>query len=308
MYRIRRQLFVGIMAVTLACVASARALAQPGGTGPTGPAPSGGAGAPQTPSRVAFTAESLPQMFKQLGYSVTEKSSNNGTHWQIVTQSENWNFTVNVLPMVNQGKITSLLLTSDLGKKVSPQAGAQDVLKLLQWNQEQGFMFYFGYNAQSACVTAQRPVNIPDASLEELRFVFDDFFKAIRTYHPVWNALSGAAPAPAANGGPAPNGKQPQPVEPQMNIVGTTWNGNENLPGFGKLTFAFRANGAATMIDAKGQTEGTWTQNGNDLTINFNGCVYQGRITGLTISGSGRLTAGAQTGQTWSFQVALQKN
>ena len=62
------------------------------------------------------------------------------------------------------------------------------------------------------------------------------------------------------------------------------------------------------MIDAKGQTEGAWTQNGNDVIIDFQGCVYQGRINGHTLSGSGRITAGGQTGQTWSFQVALQKS
>jgi hypothetical protein len=62
------------------------------------------------------------------------------------------------------------------------------------------------------------------------------------------------------------------------------------------------------MIDAKGQTEGTWTQNGNDVTINFNGCVYQGRINGQSLTGSGRITSGGQSGQTWSFQVTLQKN
>ena len=241
MYRIRRQLIVGIMAITLACIASARVMAQPGGTGPTGPPPAGGAPAPQQTNRVPFTMESLPQMLKQLGYTVTEKSTANGVYWQIVTQSENWSFTVNVLPMVNQGKITSILFSSDLGKKVSPQAGAQDVLKLLQWNQEQCFMFYFGYNAQSGCVTAQRPVNIGDASLEEMRFVFDDYFKAIRTYHPVWNALSGAAPAPAVNGGgPVPADKPARAARPGEHF-GSTWTGTENLPGFGKLSFVFRA-------------------------------------------------------------------
>src|SRR5947207_546869 len=102
MYRIRRQLMVGILAVTLVGIASARAAAQPGplGSGPSSPSSSGGAPMPQ-PNRVVFTKESLPQMLKQLGYTVTEKSVGNGVYWQIVTQSENWTFTVNVLPMVN---------------------------------------------------------------------------------------------------------------------------------------------------------------------------------------------------------------
>jgi hypothetical protein len=272
--------------------------------------PSGGAPTPTPqPSRVAFTKESLPKLLKDLGYTVTEKSAPNGAiYWQVVTQSEGWNFTVLVLPMVNQGKITSLLLTSDLGKKVNQQAGAQGVLKLLQWNQELGFMFYFGYNAQTGCVSAQRPLAISDASPDEMRLVFNDFFKTIRDTHALWNPLSGAPAAAPAAGGPAPAGTPaPAPVV-TASIAGSTWNGNENLPGFGKLSFVFRAGGAATMIDAKGQTEGTWTQNGNDVTINFNGCVYQGRINGQSLTGSGRITSGGQSGQTWSFQVTLQKN
>ena len=309
MSRIRRLLSVAIMTVTLTGFVSARAMAQPG-TGPSGPAPSGGTPASQS-NRVVFTADSLPKMLKDLGYTVTEKPApNGGVYWQIVTQSENWNFTVQVMPLVNQDKkIAAILLSSDLGRKVSPQAGAQDVLKLLQWNQEVGLVVFFGYNAQSGCVTAQRPHIFPDATPEEMRIIFDDFFKTIRGTHAIWNPV-GAPAAPAGNGGQAQNGKPAEVAKEKepANITGSTWTGTESLPGFGKLTFAFRANGAATMIDAKGQTEGTWTQTGNEVTINFNGCVYQGRINGQMLAGSGRITSGGQAGQTWSFQVALQKN
>src|SRR5215510_13376520 len=218
MYRIRRQLVVGIMAVTLAGIVSARAAAQPG-TGPASAPSSGGTPAPQA-NRVVFTKESLPQLLRQLGYTVTEKPANNGVCWQIVTQSENWSFTVLVLPMVNQDKISSILLTSDLGRKINPQNGGQDLLKLLQWNQEQAFMVYFGYNAQSGCVTVQRPYIFPDASIEEMRLLFDDFFKTIRDTHGLWSPLSGAAAAPAGNA-PAPAGKPAQTEKP-ANITGST--------------------------------------------------------------------------------------
>ena len=303
MYRIRHLLVVGIMTVTCVGIASA----QPGSSGPSGPAPSGGSPAP-LPQRVAFTRDSMPQLLKQLGYTVTEKTNaNGGVYWQVVTQSENWNFTVNVVPMVHQDKINGLLLTSDLGRKVNPQAGTQDILKLLQYNQELAYLIYFGFNAQTGCLTAQRPYSFPDASIEEMRLLFNDYFKTIRDTHPLWNPVAGgAAAAPVNNGGPAVN-NNPAPAPVVANVSGTTWNGSETLPGFGKLSFIFRPGGAATMIDAKGQTEGNWTQNGNDVTINFNGCVYQGRINGQMLSGSGRITSGGQAGQTWSFQVALQK-
>lgn len=314
MFRIRRFLNVGVLCVVLMGITSARVMAQPG-TGPSGPAPSGGSPVPQN-NRIQFTNESLPKMFKDLGYNVTEKASANGPYWQIVTQSENWNFTVHVLPMVNQDKkIMSILLTSDLGRKINQQASAQDVAKVLQWNHEFGFLFYFGYNAQTGCITAQRPHLFGDGTMEEMRFLFDDYFKSIRQFHPVWNQLSGAAQAPANNGGaaaaaPANNGgPAPAPANNgQVAVAGTTWSGTENLPGFGKLSFVFRANGSVTMIDTKGETAGTYTQNGSDVTINFQGCVYQGRINGQSLAGSGRITSGPQAGQTWSFQLMLQKN
>jgi hypothetical protein len=246
-------------------------------------------------------------MLRQLGYSVTEKSTANGNvSWQIVTQAENWSFTVQVLPMVNQDKITCLLFTSDLGRKISPQTGTQALLKLLQWNHERAYVAYFAYNAQSGCIAAQQPFLFPNASLDELRFQLEDLFKMIRSTHPLWSPLSGDAAAPAGNGVPAPAGnagQAPQQHTAAKNVAGSTWTGSENLPGYGKLTFAFRAGGAVTMFDAKGETQGTWTQSGDQVAIRFNGCVYQGRINGQTLSGSGRLTQG----QTWTFQVTLQK-
>jgi len=300
MYRIRRLLIVSVVSLALAGMASSSALAQ---TGPSS-GPSSGGNPPQ-PNRVAFTRESLPQLLKQLGYTVTEKTFPNGAiYWQIVTQSENWTFTVQVLPIVNQDKISALLLTSDLGRKISPQAATQDLLKVMKWNHDNAYLMYFAYNEQTGCITAQRPYQFPDASADELRIVFDDLFKNIRNTHGLWNPLSAA---PAGNGSPAPTDKPAPVAGGPVNVNGTTWTGTENLPGFGKLTFVFRANNAVTMIDAKAETPGTWTQNGADVTVNFKGCVYQGRINGQTLSGNGRFTEGPQAGQTWSFQVNLQK-
>src|SRR3954452_5156920 len=154
MHHLRRQLVAAVMAVTLVALASVSARAQ---SGPVGSPSPGGAPPPQ-PNRVAFTAESLPQVLKQLGYSVTEKSLANGKrYWQTVTEADGWRFTVQVLPIVRDEKIVSLLLSSDLGRKISPQAGTQALLKLLEWNREHSFMAFFGYNAQTGCITYQRP-------------------------------------------------------------------------------------------------------------------------------------------------------
>ena len=75
------------------------------------------------------------------------------------------------------------------------------------------------------------------------------------------------------------------------------------------------------MIDTKGETAGTWTQNGNEVTVNFNGCVYQGRINGQTLSvrdGSPPVVRMAKRGRSrlpckelaiaWKFKQALPNN
>src|SRR5262249_50199493 len=82
-------------------------------------------------------------------------------------------------------------------------------------------------------------------------------------------------------------------------VSGTTWTGTENLQGFGKLTFQFQASGAATMTDANTSVQGSWSQNGNQVTISFTSCVYTGTINGRVLSGNAR----SNIGQVWTFSV-----
>src|SRR5207253_281342 len=129
MYR-SRSVMMGIIAVGLTVISASSAAAQSGpvGDGPaTNPA--------QPPKRTMFTYDSVPDMLKQLGYSVTEKSFTNGrVYWQIATKADGWYFTVRVVPMGQQGAINALDLTTDLGHKVNPQASTGALLKLLQAN------------------------------------------------------------------------------------------------------------------------------------------------------------------------------
>lgn len=86
-------------------------------------------------------------------------------------------------------------------------------------------------------------------------------------------------------------------------IADTIWSGAETLSGFGSLTFQFESDGAAVMIDAKSTVQGTWTQNGNLVTIAFQNCTYEGQLLGDVLSGTARYTVGAGA---WGFTVTQQ--
>lgn len=83
-------------------------------------------------------------------------------------------------------------------------------------------------------------------------------------------------------------------------LIGSTWSGIETLPGYGALTFRFKADGVAVMIDKNGDTSGTWKQAGNNVTIQFGAKLsYIGTIKGNTMKGSA-----ASAGKKWTFSVS----
>jgi hypothetical protein len=96
--------------------------------------------------------------------------------------------------------------------------------------------------------------------------------------------------------------RQPETIQ----VANTVWMGTENLKGFSKLGFAFRADGTVMMADArtrdndpKTMVRGTYVQNGADVEIRFADCVYRGRITGQQLAGTARFN----NGNSWNFQV-----
>ena len=84
-------------------------------------------------------------------------------------------------------------------------------------------------------------------------------------------------------------------------LVGTQWSGSEDLEGFGKLTFQFQNDNKAIMIDTSGKSQGTYSVNGNEISILFNNgkVAYIGKISGKTLSG----TAANSKEVTWKFRV-----
>jgi hypothetical protein len=99
---------------------------------------------------------------------------------------------------------------------------------------------------------------------------------------------------------PAPEGKG-KPGGGQL--AGTVWSGSEQLAGYGKLSFRLKANNRATMQDAQETMEGTWHQQGSQVTLRFDEgrVVYRGTLNGDTLSGS---ASNGEQRWTWSVRAA----
>jgi len=100
----------------------------------------------------------------------------------------------------------------------------------------------------------------------------------------------------------------PQPIVqyvPQMQqpIQQQIWAGDEDLAGYGALTFRLQANGKAVMVDAKDTLVGAWAASGNTITLTFGGgnIVYTGIFDGQTMSGTA-----TDSRNTWNFSVSRQ--
>jgi hypothetical protein len=96
------------------------------------------------------------------------------------------------------------------------------------------------------------------------------------------------------------------PVQGPTGLAGTEWVGQENLQQFGKLAFRFQDGQKVLMIDAHGQAQGSYTQNGPSVRIQFGDCVYEGTIQNKVLAGTARFTSGQSAGVTWNFAVQNQ--
>lgn len=80
------------------------------------------------------------------------------------------------------------------------------------------------------------------------------------------------------------------------------WTGSEALANYGKIAFHFYASGRVVMIDAKSSAEGTWLQQGQDITLRFFGgrVVYSGTLNGNALAGTAR---NEKTSWSWNVQA-----
>lgn len=138
-----------------------------------------------------------------------------------------------------------------------------------------------GAAARGAIPTLQRLLQDPD---EDVRRVAASAIERIQ---------GTPGPGPGPGPGPAPS-----------TVAGTVWEGNETLAGYGKLKFQFNADGKAIMYDAKwaerGTVGGSWKQTGNQVTITFEDCIYEGTVNGDVLSGTAHFI---KTGSTWTFTL-----
>jgi opacity protein-like surface antigen len=95
-------------------------------------------------------------------------------------------------------------------------------------------------------------------------------------------------------------------VQPPPSVVGSEWKGQEDLGNFGPLTFKFQDGQKVTMIDAHNTIDGSFSQNGASVQIQFGNCVYEGTISGNVLSGTARFTSGSDAGVTWNWRVERQ--
>lgn len=105
-----------------------------------------------------------------------------------------------------------------------------------------------------------------------------------------------------ASGYAAPVSAQ-TPATESVRLEETSWDGQETLAGYGALTFRFHDEGFVTMVDADGESLGTWRQAGLAVTLFFsNGnVVYRGTISNDSMSGVAR-----NSRSVWRWQVSRE--
>jgi hypothetical protein len=88
-------------------------------------------------------------------------------------------------------------------------------------------------------------------------------------------------------------------------VTGSTWVGVEDMNNsVGELGFGFRKDGVALMADrSTAKTNrpvyGKWQQNGAEVVVRFDNCVYTGRINGEVLSGTAYFFSNPQA--QWNF-------
>jgi hypothetical protein len=93
-------------------------------------------------------------------------------------------------------------------------------------------------------------------------------------------------------------------VELSNLVQGRTFSGSETLSNYGPVTFRFLSATAVDMVDRDGTSRGSYTINGDEVTMTFGGATYRGVLQGQTLSGTGR---NESRGLSWTFNVSETK-
>jgi hypothetical protein len=304
----------------LAVVAVApAAYAQTGPSGGAAPANSG----PSVPNPAltqTLTPERLSNYLRGLGYRVEQKTLNNGSIVQAVhIQKDGWTYDVDIEHAINQ----KLFVVSARLGEVTSQMPANQLMELLKAS----FKVHPNhFNIREENGRLQLFLDGPwySSNMTETAFqgTLDRCLKDVRDTHPQWDrsrwTVGGQAVATTTNNTNPPinGGNTTAPVTTTSNtgnvpapagapkLANTTWVGNENLQGYGRLEFRFQDGGQATMVDKDGATPGTYVVQGNNVTLTFaNGAViYNGTLNGQSIAGTAYNAKSPE--KRWNFSVS----
>jgi hypothetical protein len=280
------------------------ALAQSGPSGP-GPAPSGIPNNGPIGQISQLSPDRLVNFLRQDGHQADAKKLTNGDHLvTAVIQRDGWRF---VLEFEFTGGGKNMNVICPLGNPTSQFSSAQ-LLQLMKKSYELPVPLHFSYRANDQRLCLEDPcyntMNMSDAGV---RSIMERMMKTARETHPLWDTSRWPLNGPAAGGQPAapatpiaaPIVAPSAPAAPQ-GLAKSVWIGSESLQGYARLEFRFEAHGKVTMIDTDGSHPGTYTQQGNTVTLRFydGGVVYSGTINGTVLAGT------AQNGKaTWNFTV-----
>jgi len=237
-----------------------------------------------------LTLQSVPQMLISAGFQVHTKVDNIGTYWIVINLQNGKSVVIDPQNVVgnNVGKLL-------LGSRVP---GAPAFLNQTQQQMIQPLLVP-GYFTNPVGTELRVLIyhNFNNSNPQELKTMIE---KLISKADQLGLAL-------ANNGGFQPPPVNPVPVPPAVPfLAGTTWTGTETSPNPGsKLTIVFLANNQVMTTDFLGPHYGTYTVNGNVVTVTLGAyATYTATLNGLNMSG----TAAVNTPNAvpWSFFVNRQ--
>jgi hypothetical protein len=265
---------------------------------------------PQTPAANPVNEQNLADMLKKLGFQVEEhKLQGARPSWKITAQKKDWHYEATLLALQHHGKLTGFMLISRLGQPLGRPDSLPSIalVKLLQRNLDIA-PYNFAYHEKTGGLCLQRDYSLAALQEKGLDKALEEFFNVIRQTHPDWGAPALQVAGTGNPDGPnPPGGTYPVPPVPKKDgLVGTHWEGEETLTGYGKLQFYFLPRWGAVMVDARDTVPGSWSWTGDKVTLQFlSGKVtYHGKLDEKNKVLSGK--AVTDDGRSWSFKVVYK--
>jgi hypothetical protein len=270
--------------------------------------PSGGDAVPpiQQPTQQGkLTPDHLANLLRGDRHQADIRKQQDGSHVVVANiAKEGWRF---IVEFEFNSTGTNLNLICPLGNP-SDQFSSAQLLQLMKKSYELPCPVHFSYRASDRRLCLEDPCyNTANLSDTAVRQLLDRMLRTVKDTHSLWDTSRWPANG-AGTGNGNQQGGQGGKVEPVVQVPGdltnSKWAGSENHTGNPtNLAFQFLAGGKVIMADVSGTTEGSWSRQGNQVTIRFSNCVYQGALQGTALAGQARW----DNGKTWNFSLSLTK-